>query len=1811
MSTQPFSYPRSGGGNATNLYYRFAMVAILVLLGGNLWIAPGSAQASALPQREPTESLQPSGAPDAKGGNAPEQLDTESFVLGWKPANERTILDAQWGDVNADGYLDLLVTNRETIELYQNNNGLLSEKPIWSLAQDKLYPNKVTFIDINNDEYMDMVLTNEQHVHFFKNRNGSFDFIPNQIINGISPGVDWIDIDNDGYIDLSVTIGGENRLYRNDFGTFFNMTTWNIAYGGKWGDINKDGFLDFVKCADRLYLHINQQGKLSSTATWMSMPFAGPEEDLISCGNFDIIDIDGNGWLDVYVFIHEYDFRSYTATPALFRNTSGVLSQDQSIRSWEHYSTMLYQWGDIDGDNDPDLVIGGGFYYGYSFIGCDHTKTTVYRNDSGSLTSAWTSDDKSYGYPLLKDLDSDGDLDLTATTKAICGNEIAFSKIYRNSGNFFEQNPVWSSVVQDENILKWADIKNDGRLGFVSSVGVYYNHRGLAFQNQSIETTGETMLADINNDSFLDLFAGSSAYINTSGTFSQTPVWSSAQPMAFGDIDQDNDLDLLSGGTSLRIYRNTGGTFTTSPIWSVAKASTHAAFGDVDQDGDLDLINAGDSLDLYRNNNGVFTQTPTWSIATKSRYAAFGDVDQDSDLDLMVATAPAQSSTANALYLYRNDNGVLSQSPAWTMAEESTSVAWGDIDQDGDLDLVSGGSVLHLYENTSGVLSSSPAWSPLDYPWTWTATLLSAAVAWIDVDNDGDLDLSAGIRLYINANGVLSSTGIAIGKQTHFEESDAQTWGDLDQDGDLDFVYRLRGINIDTGDRGTVVGRSTRASFAQAQSIPSVVIQQSPPATPYYGTAAIWTARTRTFSYALRHPSSQKVQRVLGQYSLDGGGHWYSALAAAGTTTTNLATSPAGTVHTFTWDVQGSGVLGQSDNVVFRLIAVPSAKSPPQNRLNPYHYGSASSMTRPFRLRGNQIRVLQGTTPVVGAMVYHQGAAQGGQLQAFADSTGLEYRTTIQGYLQGRGQLPVGERLVALMPAAQTAQFSRYSTSAAPTPSGLAAFSVAGPGIQTLTVSANYPLMLFNVDVSLEWDARRDPQYIQQLKDDFARVSEVLYDWSNGQIALGAIKIYHARDHWNDAHVRIYATNRLRPNATQGGIITEPISDPLKLDLAYTPGQIHMGAVWNRYGDATSGVSDDWARTLAHEFGHYALFLDDNYLGLDSQGQLIAVESCPGAMSDPYRQDWYSEFHPDTGWLPACAQTLSQQETGRSDWSTITAFYPWLKKPSSDIQQTNSGPSQLPLAVTHVRFVEPDSSSAALDTPIFFTVNKDGSRYLNGGNARAVLFQANRLIDLGQPALDQITARGARIGDRLCLYDAAAGRTGCETIQAQDEHLTINAPAQWQPEVVVSPVTSTTLKIRVSNIPSGLALRARVFPSDSATSTVQALSPVAGGYERSIILDEPTAEGHVQVWVDEPDPRRETVAHYSVGGNPGYRRVRVGYRRVRVAPILSPDGQALLFGGDLNLKEGEVYILQAATTLPEVLSWATPVGNGYWLSSSPDAPALPDTSISISYLGTDVPAGEEQWIRMYFWNGAEWRKLETTLDTYNNAAVAKAQGPGLYLLMSSVEVPIPHQGWNLISYPVAATRPVTEALQSIDGSYSIVYSFDSTATDNPWSVYDPLAPAWISDLTSLEFGKGYWIHATQPGILYLKGSSSLAKGTETTFIASGLFPPAIYYGEIGRTSTFTPTAGLDVRAMINGQLCGQTQTQWRDGAIIYILKVDAQDPQSARCGTNGTPVIITIDDSPIATTVLWDNRHVWHRPLGNTSRVLYIPMLQR
>ncbi|MFA5859593.1 MAG: FG-GAP-like repeat-containing protein, partial [Elusimicrobiota bacterium] len=163
---------------------------------------------------------------------------------------------------------------------------------------------------------------------------------------------------------------------------------------------------------------------------------------------------------------------------------------------------------------------------------------------------------------------------------------------------------------------------------------------------------------------------------------------------------------------------------------------------------------------------------------------AWGDYDNDGDLDQL-----AGKNGYNRVY---RNNGDGTFTNTWTSSEneQTQSVAWGDYDNDGDLDQLIGnvGQVKRIYRNNgTGTFTSV---------WTSAETGNTSSVAWGDYDNDGDLDQLVGNysqnRIYRN-NGDGTFTSIWISPES--ETTLSVAWGDYDNDGDLDQLVGNNGQN--------------------------------------------------------------------------------------------------------------------------------------------------------------------------------------------------------------------------------------------------------------------------------------------------------------------------------------------------------------------------------------------------------------------------------------------------------------------------------------------------------------------------------------------------------------------------------------------------------------------------------------------------------------------------------------------------------------------------------------------------------------------------------------------------------------------------------------------------------------------------------------------------------------------------------------------------------------------------------------------------------------------------------------------------------
>lgn len=289
--------------------------------------------------------------------------------------------------------------------------------------------------------------------------------------------------------------------------------------------------------------------------------------------------------------------------------------------------------------------------------------------------------------------------------------------------------------------------------------------------------------------------------------------------MAMADIDNDGDLDILltgkGGPVRTTLYANDGnGNFTEvigDPFFDVFRSVV--GFEDIDNDGDKDVLITGTTsspvitANLYINDGtGSFSLASSQTIEpSESGDFDFGDIDGDGDADLIQTGWDSSGNGFVKLYT-NNGSGVFAeQSGVPFITITDGDLRFIDIENDGDLDIImtgndasSGNPLTTLYTNNGSGTFSIVASTPF-------SNMSGGDIAIGDSDGDGDQDilLSGGItfsnivtELYLN-NGMGNftlATGVSF-LGTTFGESH---FADFDNDGDED-VYLLG-----TGDGGLV-----------------------------------------------------------------------------------------------------------------------------------------------------------------------------------------------------------------------------------------------------------------------------------------------------------------------------------------------------------------------------------------------------------------------------------------------------------------------------------------------------------------------------------------------------------------------------------------------------------------------------------------------------------------------------------------------------------------------------------------------------------------------------------------------------------------------------------------------------------------------------------------------------------------------------------------------------------------------------------------------------------------------------------------------
>ena len=215
-----------------------------------------------------------------------------------------------------------------------------------------------------------------------------------------------------------------------------------------------------------------------------------------------------------------------------------------------------------------------------------------------------------------------------------------------------------------------------------------------------------------------------------------------AEALVFADLDQDGDLDAVAAGTgevAIWLSGNDGATWTKISVDSTVTTPTSVAAADLDGDGDLDLavtdVGAA-TLSWYANAAGdglSWTRTDVITTETGVQSVAVGDMDGDGDPDLVTAAGMSER-----LAWWANGPTGFSSTPTVMVSSLSGArfVRPVDLDQDGDLDVLAGaGSSLIWLESSS----SGSSWTSNTVDSTLGAAPESALA--YDFDGDGDLDL--------------------------------------------------------------------------------------------------------------------------------------------------------------------------------------------------------------------------------------------------------------------------------------------------------------------------------------------------------------------------------------------------------------------------------------------------------------------------------------------------------------------------------------------------------------------------------------------------------------------------------------------------------------------------------------------------------------------------------------------------------------------------------------------------------------------------------------------------------------------------------------------------------------------------------------------------------------------------------------------------------------------------------------------------------------------------------------------------------------
>mgnify|MGYP006165015629 CR=1 FL=1 len=366
---------------------------------------------------------------------------------------------------------------------------------------------------------------------------------------------------------------------------------------------------------------------------------------------------------------------------------------------------------DLDGDLDTYFCQGKDFSNSMNKL---RLENKLFRNDQNKwtdVTSIAGVGDTTYSMGCsCGDIDNDGDIDLYVTN---FGSDVLFRN--NNDGTFTDitftaniENNHWSSK------SIFFDMDNDGWLDLYVVNYIDYNRNNNDWCGNQLNNTERYCDIDLYDPIPDKLYRniGAGHFIDVSYEAGINILKAKGLGVMANDIDSDGDLDLFVANdkaNNFMLINNGQGDFNNeSRIRGVAvnqygesDRSNNIDFGDINNDGYMDLLvsnNNKNPIELYINNPSGFFQNFTSMIklnndkkSTSSFGAKLHDINLDGLLDIILMGGSYYSSEegqSRKIYINKGNLDFNSIPSTKNINNNSRGSAYGDLDNDGDIDIV-------------------------------------------------------------------------------------------------------------------------------------------------------------------------------------------------------------------------------------------------------------------------------------------------------------------------------------------------------------------------------------------------------------------------------------------------------------------------------------------------------------------------------------------------------------------------------------------------------------------------------------------------------------------------------------------------------------------------------------------------------------------------------------------------------------------------------------------------------------------------------------------------------------------------------------------------------------------------------------------------------------------------------------------------------------------------------------------------------------------------------------------------------------------